>query len=309
MPRKDAESTGNRQAADLLKLLEMLQSTRIGLTVSQLMEKTGKSRRSIERLLHELKKCGDQFLDNNLDTDHHLTRRYKLSGVLPASILRLNAVDQAALESLLETLPSGSERRALTKLLASQNMAGVSASIDQETLINRVAYLGRVGPKTTIPSEILTTIEKCIQGFERLSLVYRTSNAAKLASRTVEPLGLIYSRFGYLVARQGRTLKTFRFELIEDVQRTGEIFDAKNFNLKAWAAESFGVYHGDDLKTHHITFSPRVADRAAGVQFHPSERKMRLADGSLLVILRCRGHRELLHEMQHPDWQGEVTIS
>jgi predicted DNA-binding transcriptional regulator YafY len=309
MPREDAESTGNRQAADVLKLLETLQSTRLGLTVSQLMKETGKSRRSIERFLHELKKYGDKFLDNNLDTDHHLTKRYKLVGALPASMLSLNSVEQAALESLLETIPSGSEKRALTKLLAAQNMAGVSASIDQETLINRVAYLGRVGPKTTIPLDTLTTIEKCIQGFERLSLVYRTPNPAKLSSRTVEPLGLIYSRFGYLVARQGRTLKTFRFELIEDVQRTGEIFDAKNFNLKAWAAESFGVYHGDDLKTHHITFSPRVADRAASVQFHPSERKTRSPDGSLLVILRCRGHRELLHEMQHPDWQGEVTIS
>ncbi len=166
MPREDAESTGNRQAADVLELLKILQSTRLGLTVSQLMKETGKSRRSIERFLHELKKYGDKFLDNNLDTDHHLTKRYKLVGALPASMLSLNSVEQAALESLLETIPSGSERRALTKLLAAQNMAGVSASIDQETLINRVAYLGRVGPKTTIPLDILTTIEKCIQGFE-----------------------------------------------------------------------------------------------------------------------------------------------
>jgi predicted DNA-binding transcriptional regulator YafY len=310
MPREDAESTGNRQAADVLKLLEVLQATKVGLTVTELMARTGKSRRSIERLLHELKSYDDKLVANNLDSDHHLTKRYRLAGALPASMLSLGAVDCAALESLLETLPSGSERQALTKLLAAQNLAGVSASIDQETLIERVAYLGRVGPKATISHHILATLERAIQGFERLSLVYQTPDKGKPTPRTVEPLGLIYSRFGYLVARQARTVKTFRFELIEDVQRTGQVFDAGRFNLKAWAAESFGVYHGDELKTWKIVFSPKVAARAASVQFHPSERKIRLPDGSLQVTLRCRGERELRHELEfHPDWQGEVKIN
>lgn len=51
-----------------------------------------------------------------------------------------------------------------------------------------------------------------------------------------------------------------------------------------------------------------VAARAASIRFHASERKRVLPDGSLELMLRCRGERELLHEMQHPDWQGEVTI-
>lgn len=306
MPREDGESTGNRQAADVLKLLKELQTTRLGLTVSELMARTGKSRRSVERLLHELKSYDDKLVVNNLDGDHHLTKRYRLVGALPASMLSLGAVDCAALESLLETLPSGSERQALSKLLAAQNLSGVSAGIDQETLIERVAYLGRVGPKATISPAILATLERAIQGFERLSLVYQTPQKGKPSPRKVEPLGLIYSRFGYLVAREGRTVKTFRFELIDEVQRTGEVFDAGRFNLKAWAAESFGIYHGDELKTWRIIFSPRVAARAASVTFHPSEQKLVLPDGSLQVTLRCRGERELLHELQHPDWAGEV---
>lgn len=309
MPREDGESTGNRQAADVLKLLKELQSTRFGLTVSELMARTGKSRRSIERLLHELKSYDDKLVANNLDGDHHLTKRYRLVGGLPASMLGLSAVDCAALESLLESLPGGSERQALTKLLAAQNLAGVSAGIDQETLIERVAYLGRVGPKATISPAILSTLERCIQGFERLRLVYQTPQKGNPSPRTVEPLGLIYSRFGYLVAREGRTVKTFRFELIEAVERTGELFDAGRFNLKAWAAESFGIYHGDELKTWRIIFTKRVAARAESVSFHPSEQKIRLPDGSLMVTLHCRGERELRHEFEyHPDWQGEVVI-
>ena len=122
-------------------------------------------------------------------------------------------------------------------------------------------------------------------------------------------MGLIYSRFGYLVAREGQTIKTFRFELIEEVQKTGGFFDAEGFNLKSWAAQSFGVFHGDAIKTWKITFSPKVAARAQSVSFHPSEKKTLLADGSLLVTLRCRGERELRYELAHPDWDGQVTIS
>lgn len=51
-----------------------------------------------------------------------------------------------------------------------------------------------------------------------------------------------------------------------------------------------------------------VGARAASITFHPSERKRVLPDGSLELMLRCRGELELRWELSHPDWQGEVTI-
>ena len=35
---------------------------------------------------------------------------------------------------------------------------------------------------------------------------------------------------------------------------------------------------------------------------------MRRARGELVVDLRCQGHRELIHELCHPDWLGQVKI-
>ena len=299
---------GNRQAGVLLKFICHLQLSREGLTVSDLMAKMECSRRTVVRLLAELENWGLEKRTGVLDADHHLTKRYRLRNALPAGMLGLAEVDRAALESLLQALPGGPEKQALTKLLAAQSLAGVSSSIDQETLIERVAYLSRVGPRVTVSATIMATLERAIQGFERLELVYRTPHKGKPAPRTVEPLGLIYSRFGYLVARQGRTVKTFRLELVESVKPTGHSFDAGRFNLKEWAAESFGIYHGDELKTWRIVFSKKVSDRAESVSFHHSERKRRLPDGSLEVQLRCRGERELLWELSHPDWAGEVEL-
>jgi predicted DNA-binding transcriptional regulator YafY len=300
---------GNRQAGELLKFITLLQSSTIGRTIPEMMSEMECSRRTVIRLLEELKNWGLDDRTCVLDSDHHLTKRYRLRNALPAAMLGLSTVDRGALESLLKTLPSGSDRKALSKLLAAQSLAGVSSSIDQETLIERVAYLGRVGPKITVSPAITATLERAIQGFERLEMVYKTPHESKPIARTVEPLGLIYSRFGYLVARQSGVVKTFRFEQIKSTRLTGELFEAGRFNLKDWADESFGIFHGDELKTHVMEFSPKVADRAESVRFHSSEKKERLKDGSLRITLRCRGHKELMWELSHPDWQGHVTIT
>lgn len=299
---------GNRQAAQLLTILTRLQASSYGLTVAELMRELECSRRTVLRLLEELRSWGLIERQGVLDSDHHLTKRYSLRNALPAGMLGLADVDRAALESLLQSLPGGSEKRALSKLLAAQSLAGVSSSVDQETLIERVAYLSRVGPKTEVSPDLLATLERAIQGFERLSLVYRKPQEENPAPRCVEPLGLVYSRFGYLVAQQAGQVKSFRLELIQSASLTGELFNAGNFNLKDWASESFGMYHSDELKTWRIKFSPKVAERAESVQFHPSEHKTRLPDGSLLMTLKCKGETELRWELAHPDWAGEVEI-
>jgi hypothetical protein len=35
---------------------------------------------------------------------------------------------------------------------------------------------------------------------------------------------------------------------------------------------------------------------------------MRQVRGGLVVQLLCQGHRELIHELCHPDWLGQVKI-
>ena len=51
-----------------------------------------------------------------------------------------------------------------------------------------------------------------------------------------------------------------------------------------------------------------VAKRAEKVQFHPSQKISHGRNGSLVIEMRCRGHRELIWELLHPDWIGHVKI-
>ena len=101
----------------------------------------------------------------------------------------------------------------------------------------------------------------------------------------------------------------YRADLITDLEITKEYFNPKEgFSFKDWAAESFGVFNGDALWDIKIRFSKDVADRAEKVQFHASQKMVKQKDGSLIMFLKCRGHRELIWELLHPDWLGYVKI-
>lgn len=292
----------------MLDLALELQASSLGLTIDQIMARTGRSRKTVERMLLGLGEIGLEAEPSRLESDHHLTKRWRLRADLPATLLSLQSHERGALERHLQTLPDNIASRALAKLLGNQKPLSNHLAIDAEELIARTAHIGRTGPRTQADESQMAIFEHAIQGFEKLEILYRTAGRRRANWRTVDPLGLLFGRFGYLVAvRHGRPA-TYRLDLIEDVRTTGTLFEAPaDWNMKDWAANSFGVYHGDDILDIRLRFVGEAAKRAEKVRFHPSQ-KMSRTKGGLVVRLRCQGHRELIHELCHPDWLGQVTI-
>ena len=153
-------------------------------------------------------------------------------------------------------------------------------------------------------------MENAIGGFKEVKFKYRAQKARSAVLRQVKPLGLLLGRFAYLVASTGnRAPISYRLDLLENVELAGEYFlPKKGWNFKEWTSESFGVFHGDALWNIKIRFSKDVAKRAEKVQFHPSLKISHGKNGSLVIEMRCRGHRELIWELMHSDWIGHVNI-
>lgn len=293
---------------DMLDVALELQASSLGLTIDQLMDRTGRSRKTVERMLQGLSEIGLEMEPSRLESDHHLTKRWRLRADMPGTLLALQSHERGALERHLQTLPEGATTRALAKLLGNQKPLSNHLAIDAEELINRTAHIGRTGPRTQADEAQMAVFERAIQGFEKLELRYRAQGRRRASWRSVDPLGLLFGRFGYLVAARGDITVTYRLDLIEDVRPTGTIFETPaDWNMKDWAADSFGIYHGDDILDIRLRFTGEAAKRAEKVRFHPGQ-KMRRIRGALLVELNCQGHRELIHELCHPDWLGQVQI-
>ena len=293
---------------DMLDVALELQASSLGLTINQLMEQTGRSRKTVERMLQGLSDIGLEMELSRLESDHHLTKRWRLRANIPRTLMALQSHERGALERHLQTMPDGPPTRALAKLLGNQKPLSNHLAIDAEELINRTAHIGRTGPRTQADEAQMAVFERAIQGFEKLELRYRALGRKRATWRSVDPLGLLFGRFGYLVAARGDITVTYRLDLIEDVRPTGTIFSApSDWNMKDWAADSFGIYHGDDILDIRLRFTGEAAKRAEKVRFHPSQ-KMQRVGGALIVRLHCQGHRELIHEICHPDWLGQVQI-
>ena len=294
--------------SEMLSFALELQASSLGLTIGQLMDRTGQSRKTVERMLTGLTELGLDVEPSRLDSDHHLTKRWRLRANIPDVLMNLQPQERAALERHLQTLTDATVSRSLSKLLAHQKTLSNHLAIDSEELISKIAHIGRTGPRTQAKESHMTVFERAIQGFEQLEIRYRTQGKPRASWRQVDPLGLLFGRFGYLVAARRGYPATYRLDLIEDVRPTGRLFSAPtDWNMKDWSAASFGIYHGDKKLDIRLRFTGEAAKRAIKVLFHPSQ-KMRQVKVGLIVDMTCRGHRELIHELCHPDWLGQVKI-
>jgi predicted DNA-binding transcriptional regulator YafY len=158
-------------------------------------------------------------------------------------------------------MKQGPAAAALTKVIAnSTNVKFMRLRGSLEELIERTAHTGRVSPRTAENVNQMSILEEAIEGREEISFLYRSQTAKKASVRAVRPLGLLFSRFGYLVASTGsRAPASYRLDLLKDVKLLGTYFEPKsNWDFKAWGDESFGVFHGDDLIKVKLCFQRRL---------------------------------------------------
>lgn len=293
------------------RAVECMQGHRHGVRIDVLMAYLGCSRSTLTRTLDLMRSSG--FVIDEVDDpgDHHRRKRLvlKQQGVLEnpvaAALAALSLEERLALEVEMHRTETPALRSALGKVLGSQSPLPRAAALNLDELLSRDVRISRVGPRQRVDERVISALQLAIIGLSRVTLRYRGG-----APRLVTAHGFVHSRFDYLVARgeDGR-VRTLRVDLITEVRpHSSPAEEPEGWNLAGWMLESFGIYHGDERLHIVLRFDVEVADRAARLLFHLSQHQQREPDGTLRVHLHCRGHRELFHELLHPDWNGHVTL-
>ena len=305
---------------DLILLATDLQSSSVGLTKQQLKERveartgTIPSTRTLDRWLASLSVLGMEIDYTLSEQEHWNTKVYKLKS-LPSGLLHLDEDERSSLERYLanpnvDTNTDKTVRQALTKVLATQEPLTKTILHKTQELIEQTGYSGNIQPRIRINETQMAIIEKAIQLQQKITFKYKTQKGKKATQTTTLPLGLLFGRFGYLVCL-GMSEKPiiYRLDLLQDVKETDKVgVRPLDFNFKKWCAESFGIYHGDKTINVEIEFSPKVSERASKIKFHKSQKMKFWKDKTLRLSLRCKGWKELIHEILHPDYLGEVKI-
>ncbi len=299
---------------DLMLLATDLQSSSIGLTKMQLIERCKDrgfepSKRTIERWLVDLEELGMETELTEVETDHQNTKRYKVRG-LPNALLKLLPEERSALERYGQMISDETTKNALNKVLSTQTNLSTAMVNNLQELIEQTAYTGNVQARISVDPTQMRIIEQAIEGLTEVRFKYKTQTSKTATQKQEKPIGLLYGRFGYLVCLGYRDKPIiYRLDLLEEVTSTTQFFvKPEKFNFKEWCNDSFGIYHGDDRIRVVIEFDSVVSRRAEKIKFHSSQQVSKKKDGSVQMVFICKGWKELIYEFMHPDWLGHIKI-
>jgi predicted DNA-binding transcriptional regulator YafY len=287
---------------DVLQLALDMQGSAWGISLQEIQDKFGVSRRTAERMRDAVL----QVLPHAEEVDTgDRTKRWRVPGRTLNGLVGFSAAELAELQSAIvlmkrdNLMPQadllGSLESKVRSLVKPETRWRIELNLEALTEAEGLAM--RPGPRPIIRPELIDSIRDAIMGPVKIRLHYRARDTLKLSRQIVCPYGFLYGNRHYLVAfnmnPQVRDYRLFVLSCIEKVDVTDWPFERrKDFSLETYAEKSFGVFQEDSFDVAW-RFTPDAADDAREFLFHPSQTMEDQSDGSLVVHFHAGGGQEM----------------
>lgn len=304
------------KAQDLLKLAQLAASRHRGISLPEISEEFGVNTRTAQRMVRALE---NTFPSISIQTDGDRRRWWKLRD---ASLIGKQGIYQRELVALEMSIRRAEREGAQSEVEALQSlrdrlMATLPSSharraeVDAEAVLEAQGYACRPGPKVKTSPLVTGAIAEALKAPFSLVIRYQGKQDAEPRERTVEPYGMLLGTRHYLIARDasnGPGFRRFRLDRIMDAKITGQSFVRdKDFDLDAYAAQSFGSYHSDAEFGQVVwRFSPAAAATAREFLFHPHQIMTDESDGGLIVRFSASGWVEMAWHLY--TWGDTVEV-
>lgn len=290
------------RADRLIQLALEMQAARGGLTLTDIEQRFGVSRRTAIRMRDAVIAAFPQA-DEVPSNDR--AKRWRLDGANLRPLMQVTAEDLAALESAIALLEQSNMREQADALrgVAAKIKASLTTDLmrriepDLAALAQAEGIARTAGPRPVIAAATLATLRHAIIACRMLAITYAGRVSGIAGERIVRPLGFLYGHRHYLVASMGddatQRPRLFSLPQISAARLMSESFTRPaDFDLKTLAAESFGVFREP---AHDVIwrFSATAAPIAQHFAFHPTQHSETLADGRLEVRFRAGGLLEM----------------
>lgn len=300
---------------DLLRLAVMMQGSAEGVSIAEIEQTFGVSRRTAERMRDAVLRAFPQ-LEERPGVNGQKYWRFPagtLGKMVEPTVDELTAGHRAASIARREGDLDTAEtlEGLLTKVQAmfrDDRRRRIAADLEAQLMADGVAF--RPGPRERIAPEILRKLRDAILAGVMISADHRARGSGKLSRNT--RLGPIAMLFGdgrqYLLAwsEYQDDLRLFALAGFERIDLEDEVFERpEDFDLQDWLAESFGIWR-EEPQDVEWRFLPEVADEAATYVFHLRQETERLPDGSLVVRFRAGGRQEMAWYLAR--WGDKVEV-
>ena len=284
---------------NLLDLALWMQSSREGVTLNDIVERFGVSRRTAERMRDMIV---NRFIQaEEVDGDDRKKRWRIPQGALKDMFL-FSADELTTLSLAEESLRKAhldAQADVLNKVL--QKVKGSMKQDlfrriepDTEALLEAQGFAHRPGPKLKINPEFLSIIKEAILAFKKIKIHY-LNGSGKVCKQIVAPYGFLYGNKHYLVAYSdfAKDYRYYALHKLTDVVILNEYFEKdKNFTLADFTKDCFGVFKEKPRDIEWL-FDKEVANDAKEYIFHPNQKMIENPDGTLTVKFRAGGLQEM----------------
>ncbi|WP_296644707.1 helix-turn-helix transcriptional regulator [Roseinatronobacter sp.] len=305
-----------QKAKDLLKLADLAASRHRGITVKEIAAEFSVNDRTAQRMLVALKELYPS-LQHRTDSERRRwwtlreANKLGMQGIFEHELASLEmAIRRAEREDAHSEVASlQAVRDRLVAKLPEQQALRTTA--DAEAMLELNGYACRPGPWVKTCPDLMKIVTVALKGQYQLIIAYQGKHDAEPRKRIIEPYGVLLGTRHYLVARDPEKdggLRRFRLDRITHAQLTQDWFRKDvDFDLEAYAAQSFGSFHADAEFNRVVwRFTPAAAATAREFVFHPRQEMAEQEDGGLIVTFEASGLVEMAWHLYK--WGGSVEV-
>lgn len=286
----------NSQVARIYRIMQLIEGSRFGLTVSDLTEMMRErgydvQKRTVYRDLEALQAAGFP-LESKGSSDDHVSRWTMERDARVGEYLTLGARELLALYlarsvlAPLEHTPFYEDLQSIFKKI--DDKLGSAAKSHLDELYHELKF--EPGPKwgLGLSPDVIDTVRAGCTERQILQMTYASANSGRQDARRVGPHFLYFAKGSlYLIAEDlnDRVVKTFALSRVKSAQLLDEPYEGEVTDPEAYFSTSFGVYRGGEVVPVTIRFSPTIAPFASERRWHKSQRLVTRSTGEVDISL------------------------
>ena len=288
--------------SDILDLITLMQSRVLGITLSDIVDELGVSRRTAERLR-------DAIIDILPQIDEIETvgkeKHWGFTSGYMNEIINFTPDEIAILEGIKDGISVDFKKKTLenviTKLKALSRKQITKVDDAIEIIMKSEGTAVTQKPSYKIDVQVIDTIRQAIKENRMIKGKYIGND------KLLAPYGIIYGSNVFLIGVEDGKPDPYVYRLhkLSEVQLTDKTFDKGSFDIKEYANHSFGVYQNEVMKVE-LLFSQDVKDDVLNFNFHPTQKVKENEDGSVTVKFKASGELEILWHIFK--WGDSVKI-
>jgi len=283
------------QAARVQGILRTL-GARHGITIGELVEEFGVTKRTLYRDLKALADAGYPLLSEVVEGTTYWKLEPSFKSVPPVTFTLNELMALYFTRKLIaspDRSPFHTDLESAFKKIESALPAKHIARL--EKIEEMFTPLVKASKKIDLNKVVFETVQWALLNQNILKLEYKPRKGNRALPFEVHPYSLLFYKgeFYLLCFIPGKGVRHFALEGIKKAEKMKERFEIpENFSIPEFLNVPFGLFHGKPISVK-VIFDKELSDYIQRRTWHPSQKIKELKDGRILLTMTASGKEEI----------------